>query len=81
MCEFPELDKMLEVQEQSQAIGEFLEWLQSQGIILSRFDDESDALVGTHRSIERLLADYFEIDLDAVERERRVMLERIRSGS
>lgn len=81
MSEFPELDKMLEVQEQSQAIGEFLEWLQSQGIILARFDDESDALVGTHRSIERLLADYFEIDLDAAEREKSLMLERIRSGS
>jgi hypothetical protein len=29
MTEYPECEKMLSVQEKSQAIGEFLEWLQS----------------------------------------------------
>ena len=47
MSATPTLDKMLTVKDRSQAIGEFLEWLGEQGIVLARRhahepDDEDD---------------------------------------
>lgn len=51
-------------------------------------EDEKEAIVDgvvqvtawqpTHRSIQRILADYFEIDLDKIEAEKRDMLDRLR---
>lgn len=59
----PELDKMLKVKEQSQAIGSFLEWYRRQ----------------KHRvrtlPVEVLLASYFDIDLDKADEEKRQVLE------
>jgi len=37
MSKYPEHDKLTEVREQSQAIGEFLEWLEGQGVKLCRY--------------------------------------------
>lgn len=117
MTNTPMLDKMSQVRDSSQTIGEFVEWLGSQGIQLGNYgehtypDEPCDGEImagqcedgrvrrGTHgerdcnvcngqgrrdivrtdfqsdgRSIEKLLADYFEIDLDAVEQERRAIL-------
>lgn len=87
----PTLDKMREVREKSQAIGEFLEWLESTGVQLVTYhshgdkceDEDGDIMCGIsedepmpeHRSIERLLAEFFEIDLKVVEEERRALLD------
>ena len=104
----PELDKMLGVNRQSQAIGEFLDWLGTKGITLMTYQEifedreQLDALgynkidqstgevlmnlnvcvfkghtpVGA--SIEKLLAQHFEIDLDKCEEERRAILDALR---
>lgn len=40
MSEYPEHDKLTQVREQSQAIGEFLEWLEGRGVNLCRYQDE-----------------------------------------
>lgn len=74
---YPQLAKMQEVQETSQAIGEFLDWLQSEQRI-----DLCTIIRGTGHdrwapiteSTQQLLARYFGIDLEAVERERRAVL-------
>jgi hypothetical protein len=89
----PTLDKLKSVSDKSQAIGAFLEWLQSeQKVQLMRYhehndscrdeDDEDEFVCGlddemfpNHSSIEQLLADYFEIDLKEVEKERRALLD------
>lgn len=119
--ETPELDKMHEVREQSQPIGEFIDWLAGQGVQLvrwapvvkerwpwkSRYDangekarvfliadhgpddgvhgppeeyaDEADIeAFPWHESTERMLARFFEIDLNAVEEERRALLDELR---
>lgn len=72
---YPESAKLLEVHEQSQAIGEFLEWLGSQGIILSEHYADTDRLWPIHKSFTSLLADFFEIDLNALDKEKQAMLE------
>jgi hypothetical protein len=86
----PELDKMKAVQDKSQAIGEFLEHLGEKGLVIccyaSRQDEEKTGyeegdLIPLHNSIEKNLADYFGIDLNKVEQERRALLDELRQSS
>lgn len=75
----PELDKLAAVANDSQVIGDFLEWLDTHGRFVGQWYDEraAPAAIGT----EALLAEYFGIDLKRVERERRAILEAVRRGS
>lgn len=75
VVETPELDKMQAVQDESQAIGSFLDY---GGYTLCEFDDVSERYVPVRKSIEEILAEYFEIDLKKVDDERRAILEGIR---
>ena len=81
----PELDKQKRARDEGHAedIGAFLEWLSENGMAVCAWHE---AIGGgrwyeVNGGINQLLARYFEIDLDAVERERRALLEHIRSGS
>lgn len=75
----PELDKMKGVKERSQSIGAFLDWLQSEReIVLAEYEYRGETLYPINLSIEKLLAEYFEIDLEKVEQERRAILAHIR---
>lgn len=78
MAETPTLDKMLAVKDQSRAIGEFLDWLESEGLVLCGHD--GDHYVGHYESTEALLARHFGIDLDAAEREKRAILAELGAG-
>jgi len=79
----PALDKMAEVQPLSQAIGEFLAWLSEQRLFIARHHEhqEGGCVEGCSRTVaemvmedsESMLARYFEIDLEAVEREKRAL--------
>ena len=62
VVETTECDRLAKVADDSQKIGDFLDWLQQ----------EHD--VELPDRIERLLAEYFDIDLDKVEQERRGLL-------
>lgn len=82
----PELDKLLKVTELSQPLGEFLEWYRgTNGSLVLRgelIDDEGkiqpDRMLVDFRSIEAILAEYFEIDLVKASRERTAVLAYIR---
>ncbi len=78
----PTLDKMLEVKETSQSIGEFLDWLREEAdIFLAHYEDGDDRnLYEINDSIEQLLARYFGIGLDAAENEKRALLEHVRNA-
>lgn len=87
MSEYPEHDKLQAVKDQSETIGQFLEWLTSgQGIMIAHWHtmdepDEygNDEMLLPHReSIENMLARYFKIDLKKIEDEKRQMLEKMR---
>lgn len=69
----PELDKLIEAKRESQAIGEFLDWLHEQGMAIGSYD-KNDEFYPTHISIEGILAKYFNIDMNKVEKERRKLL-------
>jgi hypothetical protein len=74
---------MLAVTDKSQSIGEFLEWLLGEkGMHLARYDEDhfdGEFLMPVNIGIQELLAEYFEIDLNKVEQERRALLENLRS--
>ena len=84
--ETPELEKIVEHRDESDIIGGFLEWLQDeQKIHLCEWGDysgeeyeEDEQFYQINRTIEQLLAEYFEIDLDKAEKERVALLEQIR---
>lgn len=74
-AEYPEHAKLNRINEQSQVIGEFIEM---SGYSLCVFDDESGHYVTVHKSVQRILAEYFDINLDALNREKDAMLASLR---
>lgn len=74
--QFPTLARMKEVQPESQAIGGFIEWLEENNMVIcERVRSVDCPYLPVVYTIENLLARYFEIDMQAVERERRQILE------
>jgi len=74
---YEEHEKLHKVKDQSQTIGQFLEWLNEQYTLC---ESDEDTYYPTHINIEKLLATYFEIDLDKIENEKQQMLKAIREG-
>lgn len=77
----PELNKMQAAQDDSQKIGEFLEWLAEQNIILADWDDDDGELFQISGTREQLLAKYFKIDLVKCEQERSALLDAVREDN
>lgn len=75
---YPEHEKMSKIKDESQAQGEFIEWLQSKGFVLMYWDTDDDTWQYDHRPIRARLAEYHKIDLDKLEQEKRAMLAEIR---
>ncbi len=89
----PELDKLSAVRDRSQAIGEFIDSLSTQGLFLceaapddyglttvDEFEEEHTTYIVTRIPIETILAGYFGIDLQKCEEERRALLASIRKS-
>jgi hypothetical protein len=70
--EWPEHEKLHLVVERSQSIGEFIEWLEGKGIWLESNGRRTPG-------ISELLAEFFDIDQDALEAEKVAMLEALRA--
>ena len=71
---YPEHEKLREVKDTSQAIGEFLEWLQSEGMGVAEYDAYAN-LAWVRHSTTGLLARYFGIDQKKLEQEKCAMLD------
>lgn len=72
----PECEKLKAVSARSQEIGEFIDWLSTKGFCLASYRDNE--LCASHLGIEQLLAGFFEINLNKVEKERRQLLDWLR---
>lgn len=74
----PELDKMKACQDESQTIGSFLDWLYTESkytIAEELVGSWSSELVPAHTNIEKLLAEYFNVDLQKVSAEKDAVYE------
>jgi len=78
--ETPECDKMHAVHDQSQAIGEFLEWLEGPKrlVIAGYLNEDSNNLQPVHINTEKILAEFFNIDLNKADDEKRAVLQWMR---
>ncbi len=92
-----ELEKMEKVQEESQAIGDFIEeFLKNKGIVLATYHKHSKKMCDRdewgwkcgwrteqpmllHYDIQKLLAEYFSINLEKVEEEKQEILTDLRA--
>ena len=77
MNEYPEHEKLKLIQDQSRAVGDFLEWCGGEDLVLAEYDEDGTRLFPVHTSISDLLARHFEIDQNKLEREKRHMLENL----
>ena len=80
----PALDKQSQaINEGSETIGDFLEWLKSHGYVIAEYKENRfigvEFLEPAHKSTERLLAEYFDVDLDECQRERDALIEWLRT--
>lgn len=71
--DYPEHIKVSGIKNYSQVIGEFLEWQQSQGLVIAKYNQDG-YLVPSFKTIQDLLAEFFEIDQNKLEEERKQML-------
>lgn len=82
----PECDKLSDVHEDSNKVGQFLEWMtQERGIVFASwqpadpdytaFFGETESLRPQCLNINELLAEYYGVDLKKVEEERRTILD------
>lgn len=79
--QYPEHASLKAINDLSQNIGKFIEWLGEEGIHVCQFDPEGnfDHYTPIRESITQLLARFFEIDLDKLESEKRQMLDEQRA--
>lgn len=69
--DFPELEKLKVIQEKSQAAGEFYHWAIHKGYIKQRM----------FLNLDKILAEFFEIDLEKIDNEKRQILEELRRAN
>jgi len=75
---YPELDKMTAVQDDTNTIIQFLEWLGEQEIRLAEYPMDTIDLVPIPLSTGQLIAKYFNIDLVKAEKEKKALLKLIK---
>jgi len=76
---YPEHEKLKNVKNESETIGQFLEWQKTKNRDLCTFDSRFDEFTPTfHGSIEKILGEYFEIDLQKLEKEKLQMIKELR---
>ncbi len=76
MGTYPEHDKLEQVQDKAQVIGEFLDWLTNeQEISLCSANSQTpDRMYVVHDSIQDWIASFFGIDTARLEAEKRAMI-------
>jgi len=77
---YPEHEKLTKISEQSQFLGEFMEFLGEKGYVIAKYTQPYDQLQPVVRDINNFLAEMFDIDLIKIEAEKREMLEDWRKG-
>jgi molybdopterin converting factor small subunit len=78
---YPQCSKLSDHDAERTAIMQFLEWLEEEKIVLARWNREIDDLDYLGRSKDALVMEYFGVDVDELERERRAILQKLREDN
>lgn len=70
----PELDKQLSFRSQASTLTDFYDWLRQNGYHIVQMDEHGITGGGQGDNPEQLFADFFGIDRDKIETERRAIL-------
>ena len=81
VSEYPEHDKMQAIKPAADAIGEFIEWLDTTNYVLAYFDGSQYVHATGRDLITRLLAQHFNIDLSLIDAEKQQMIDYIRAAN
>lgn len=82
MTDYPEHERLKKISDISQQVGYFIEWLNGEFTIAKWKQRRGvDVLVPAHKTTNEWLADYFDIDLDKIEEEKRQMLAELRTAA
>ena len=79
--DYPEHEKLKAIQRESQAIGEFMEWLQKEkDLDICEFHDDGrrDPYFPYQGSVSNLLEEFFDIGPKKLEAEKQAMLDEMR---
>jgi len=80
-----ECDKLVEHREDAQMLSEFVEWLTNRGYAVAKrtehpgYIDNISYEPVTESAYERIFAEFFGIDIDLVEKERRELLKSLQN--
>ena len=81
MPKYPECEKFYKIKDMSLMIGDFLAWLGSEKHVhLAHCEERRGYLSYYPYSTESLLAEFFNIDLDKLEKEKQEMLRELRGS-
>lgn len=75
---YPEHAKLAAISDESQVVGEFVDWMTTRGVVLAQYvkdDMGHERLSPNWIPLMNLLAEFFDIDQNKIEREKRAMLE------
>lgn len=82
MTDYPEHEKLKKVSAQSQVFGEFIDWLRDDlGLELCHYHGRSESYHPDSRTVNELLALFFDIDLEKIEQEKEQMLSEVRKAN
>jgi len=77
---YPEHEKLQKIQDKSQTIGEFLDWLgYEHEYFICEKSGKYQEWYPISQNHQKLLAQYFDINLDKLEQEKKQMLEALKN--
>lgn len=85
---YPEHEKLHEIKDQSQSIGEFFDWLRSKGLLICKYREQVGIVFGPgefeeagyfpeNTAIQILLSEFFGINRQKLEEEKQAMLKEL----
>ena len=75
----PEHDKLNALSGENQIVGNFIEWLGENQFTICEWSNSGHEFYPSFETVPSLLAKYFGIDLEKLEKEKRAILERFRT--
>ncbi len=79
---YPEHEKLKSIKGLSQELGSFIEWAKGKGWTLRKWHEEDDytGYISVGKSIQEMLAEFYNIDLVKLEEEKEDLLKQIRGN-